>query len=59
MEDVGIFGLCYCHLVYFVAISHILLLFGTFFPVWYALPRKIWQPSTSTTTKKWQRIESY
>jgi hypothetical protein len=47
MEDVGILyshlvylrpnGIFYGHLVDFVAI-------GYFFPFWYILPRKIWQP---------------
>jgi hypothetical protein len=49
MEDVGIF---YSYLVYFTTIwsilwpfgIHMLLLFDTFFPFWYAVPRKIWQP---------------
>jgi hypothetical protein len=38
------FGIFYGHLVYFVAIWCILLLFGIFFPFWYVVPRKIWQP---------------
>jgi hypothetical protein len=29
---------------YNVAILHILWLFGVFFPFWYVVPRKIWQP---------------
>jgi hypothetical protein len=50
MEDVGTF---YCHLVYFAAFGtfcvhlvHIGMswLFGIFFPFWYVVPRKIWQP---------------
>jgi hypothetical protein len=32
------FGIFYGHLVYFVA--H----FGKFFPFWFVVPRKIWQP---------------
>jgi hypothetical protein len=38
------FGLFYGHLVYFVAIWYILWLFKTFSPIWYAVPRQIWQP---------------
>jgi hypothetical protein len=42
MENVGIF---YVHLDhYFMAILNILWPFGTFFPFWYIVPRKIWQP---------------
>jgi hypothetical protein len=43
MEDVGIFN---GHLVYFgIFCGHVLWLFGIyFFPFWYALPIKIWQP---------------
>jgi hypothetical protein len=41
MEHVGIF---YGYLVYFVFIWYILWLFGIFFPFWYVVPRKIWQP---------------
>jgi hypothetical protein len=40
--------LFYCHLVYFMAIWYILwpfgIIFGDFFPFWYVVPRKIWQP---------------
>jgi hypothetical protein len=34
------FDLFYDHLVH----TYICLLFGIFFPVWYVVPRKIWQP---------------
>jgi hypothetical protein len=37
MEDVGIF---YCHSV----IWYTLWSFDIYFPFWYVLPRKIWQP---------------
>jgi hypothetical protein len=37
-------GLFYGHLVYFVAFWSILWLFTIFFPFWYVVPRKIWQP---------------
>jgi hypothetical protein len=40
MEDVGIF---YGHFVYFTANWNHLLSFGIFFPLWYNVPRKIWQ----------------
>jgi hypothetical protein len=43
----------YCHLVYFVVIWYIFSIlayfttfFGIFFPFWYFVPRKIWQPWT-------------
>jgi hypothetical protein len=39
-----IFGIFYGHLVYFVAVWYILWLFGMFYPFWYVVPRKIWQP---------------
>jgi hypothetical protein len=38
------FGIFYGHLVYFMAIWYILWPFGILFPVWYVVPRKIWQP---------------
>jgi hypothetical protein len=38
------FGLPYCHFIFFVAI---LVPFGIFFPFWYVVPRKIWQPWAS------------
>jgi hypothetical protein len=38
------FGPFYDHLVYFVAIWYNLWTFGIFFPFWYVVPRKIWQP---------------
>jgi hypothetical protein len=48
MDDVGIF---YGHVVYFVdnwyilwKIRFILWSFDNFFPFWYVVPRKIWQP---------------
>jgi hypothetical protein len=49
MKDVGIF---YGHLVHFAVFSYILWTFGTyrswkfgiFFPFWYFVRRKIWQP---------------
>jgi hypothetical protein len=41
MEDVSIF---YGHLAYFTAIWYILWPFGIFFPFWYVVQRKIWQP---------------
>jgi hypothetical protein len=48
MENLGIF---YDHLVYFTAIGNILGPFGIFCgnlvyfsPLWYFVPRKIWQP---------------
>jgi hypothetical protein len=49
MEDVGIF---YEHLVYFTVFCYILWTFGIvrflyFFPFWYFVPRKIWQPCSS------------
>jgi hypothetical protein len=57
LEDVGIhilcpfglhillqFGILCGYLVYFVVIWSILWLFGVFFPFWYLVPRKIWQP---------------
>jgi hypothetical protein len=44
-------GILYSHFVYFTAKWYILWLFGTFggylvyfFPFWYVVPRKIWQP---------------
>jgi hypothetical protein len=51
MEDVGIF---YVHLVNFLANWHFWWQFGTFchllvhfYPFWYLVPRKIWQPCLS------------
>jgi hypothetical protein len=44
------FGIFYCHLVYFVATWGILWLFGIFFPFWYVLQSKIWQPWTREPT---------
>jgi hypothetical protein len=48
MEDIGIF---YEHLGHFTFFCYILLTFGIvcgnweyFFPFWYFVPRKIWQP---------------
>jgi hypothetical protein len=41
MEVVGLFD---GDLVYFTNIWYILWLFGIFFPFWYVVPRKIWQP---------------
>jgi hypothetical protein len=48
VRDVGIF---YVHLVYFTAICHTLWTFDIFpgyleyfFPFWYVVARKIWQP---------------
>jgi hypothetical protein len=41
MEDVGTFN---GHLVYLVAIWSVLLPFGIFFPSWYFVLSKIWQP---------------
>jgi hypothetical protein len=38
------FGIVCDHLVYFMAIWYILWSFGIFSPVWYFVPRKIWQP---------------
>jgi hypothetical protein len=38
------FGTLYGHLAYFVANCYILWLFSMFFPFWYVVPRKIWQP---------------
>jgi hypothetical protein len=52
------FGICDYHLVYFVAVWYILWYFNIFigqlvyfvaiwyifFPLWYVVPRKIWQP---------------
>jgi hypothetical protein len=32
------------HLVYLKDILYIFWSFGTFFPFWYVVPRKIWQP---------------
>jgi hypothetical protein len=52
MEEVGIF---YVHLVRFaiyylcMAIWYIFGLFGIFFPFWYLVARKIWQPFLGTT----------
>jgi hypothetical protein len=50
MEDDGIF---YGHLVHFTVSCYILWAFGIvrgnlvyFFPFWYFVPRKIWQPCT-------------
>jgi hypothetical protein len=61
MEDVGLF---YGLLVYFTAIWSILWPFCifvpylvNFFPFWYAIPRKIWQPWSAiatTATTSWQ-----
>jgi hypothetical protein len=47
MEDVGSFwpfGQFSIHLAYFMAIWYIFPPFGTFYMVWYVVPRKIWQP---------------
>jgi hypothetical protein len=47
MEGVGLswpFGAFYNHLVYFMNIFYILCSFGIFFPCWYVVTRKIWQP---------------
>jgi hypothetical protein len=57
MEDVGIFYgrlvyIFYFHLVYFEAIWYILWLFGIFFPFWYVLTRKIWQPCCKVQIEK-------
>jgi hypothetical protein len=61
MEDVGIF---YVHLVNFPAISHILWPFGIFstvlvhfYPFWYVVPRKIWQPCFKVKTKGQMRLK--
>jgi hypothetical protein len=37
-------GPIYGHLVYFVAIWYLVWLIGIFFPFWYVVQRKIWQP---------------
>jgi hypothetical protein len=42
MEDVGI--PIYGQMVYFMAIWYNFWSFGIFFPIWYVVPRKIWQP---------------
>jgi hypothetical protein len=49
-EDVGIFtfGQFSGHLAYFLAIWYIFPNFGTFFPIWYVVQRKIWQPCPLT-----------
>jgi hypothetical protein len=39
-----LFGVFCGHLVYFKVIWYILWSFGIFFPLWYVVPRKIWQP---------------
>jgi hypothetical protein len=48
MEDGGIFYGYYAYFtafwVYFMAVGYIFNQFGIFFPFWYAVPRKIWQP---------------
>jgi hypothetical protein len=41
MEIVGIF---HGHLVYLTAIWYICGNFGIFLPIWYVVPRTIWQP---------------
>jgi hypothetical protein len=47
MEDGGLF---YGHLVYFTAIWHsghqkfVIVIWYIFFPFWYVVQRKIWQP---------------
>jgi hypothetical protein len=40
----GPFGIFYRYLGYFMITWYILCSFGTFFWVWYHVPRKIWQP---------------
>jgi hypothetical protein len=44
MEDDVIF---YGHLVQFLVFCYILSTFGIFFPFWYFVPRKIWQPCSA------------
>jgi hypothetical protein len=39
-----LFGQFSFHLEYFMAIWHIFTRFGTFYPFWYVVPRKIWHP---------------
>jgi hypothetical protein len=46
------FRLFYSHLIYFVAIGYILLFLDKFFPFWYLVPRKIWQPWFSPVSMK-------
>jgi hypothetical protein len=41
MEDVD---KSYGYLIYFAAIWYICWLFGIFFPIWYVVTSKIWQP---------------
>jgi hypothetical protein len=41
MENVGIL---YGHLVYFVAIGNVVVIWYNFSPLWYIVSRKIWQP---------------
>jgi hypothetical protein len=38
------FGILHDHLVYVMAIWYTLHSFGIFFPFWFIVPRKIWQP---------------
>jgi hypothetical protein len=47
MEDVGIF---LCPFGAFTTIWYILWLFGIFFPFWYVVARKIWQPCSCLKT---------
>jgi hypothetical protein len=44
MENLGIFLGHSVYFVYIIDIWHIFLTFGVFFPFWYILTRKIWQP---------------
>jgi hypothetical protein len=44
MKDVGKFPLFYCHLVYLWPFDIFCGHFGIFFPFWYVVQRKIWQP---------------
>jgi hypothetical protein len=45
------------YLLYLAAICYILCSFGTFFPFWYTVSRKIWQPWP--TCKTWILIRYF
>jgi hypothetical protein len=54
----GNLGIFYDHSVYFSAIGNILWPFGIFYghlvyfsPIWYSVPRKIWQPLPQTVRR--------
>jgi hypothetical protein len=54
MEDVHLFGLFCCHLVYFVAVWYISWLFGIFLPVLVCCNKKNLATLTTIFVLKWR-----